>query len=126
MHLPIHGIPILTLALAVGQASTAPTTISALEASPSQAPKSNTSSVCAYNDRLGPRVAEFTSWITDCGDKSGHTTGMRIAWRGYNGLCFPLPEDTRALEIRDIVGGCRGMFFFFSFSFSFFFSFAAV
>lgn len=113
MHLPIS---ILTLALAIGKVSTAPApaTISPLGTPPSSVVPKESAAACAYNDRLGPRVAEFTSWITDCGDRSGHTTGMRIAWRGYNGLCFPLPEDTRALEVRDILGGCRGMCFFYS------------
>ncbi|KAK4449768.1 hypothetical protein QBC34DRAFT_494222 [Podospora aff. communis PSN243] len=63
--------------------------------------------ICAFRDRLNARVADFTSWITDCGDKTGHTTGMNIAWQGYNGLCRPLPLNTRALEVHSIAKGCR-------------------
>ncbi|KAK5660581.1 hypothetical protein OQA88_13139 [Cercophora sp. LCS_1] len=63
--------------------------------------------VCSYRDRLNARVADFTSWITECGDNGGHTTGLKIAWQGFNGLCFPLPNDTRSLEVHWIAKGCR-------------------
>ncbi len=59
------------------------------------------------NGGLGPRVADFTSWITDCGDKFGHTTGHNLAYQTRNDLCFPLPDDTRGLEVHDVAQGCR-------------------
>jgi hypothetical protein len=42
--------------------------------------------ICSFRDRLSAGVVDFISWITDCGDQSGHTTGLDISWQGYNGL----------------------------------------
>lgn len=52
-------------------------------------------------------VVTFTSWITDCGDKTGHTMGMNLVYRKYAGLCLPLPDDIRGLEVQEVTQGCR-------------------
>ncbi len=98
MHFPI-------LALLAAAATAAPTSNSTNKvASAPSCPNENAG--------LGTQVATFTSWITDCGDKTGHTTGLHLAYQVWNDLCFPLPDDTRALEIHDIAEGCRGKFVF--------------
>ncbi|KAH6640443.1 hypothetical protein F5144DRAFT_640269, partial [Chaetomium tenue] len=53
------------------------------------------------------RGALFQSWNTECGSGSGHTWGMNIVERAWEGLCFPLPDDTCALELNELADGCR-------------------
>ncbi|KAK5662329.1 hypothetical protein OQA88_8235 [Cercophora sp. LCS_1] len=56
-------------------------------------------------------VATFTSWITECGEGGGYTKGITMAYRKYNDLCRPLPDDIRGLEISEVDPGCRVMVF---------------
>ncbi|KAK5659151.1 hypothetical protein OQA88_1241 [Cercophora sp. LCS_1] len=60
---------------------------------------------CSADDRF--TVARFVSWITDCGEQRGHTMGMSLVYRRYAGLCFPLNNDIRGLELTEIADGCR-------------------
>lgn len=53
------------------------------------------------------RAAQFQSWNTECNSGSGHTWGMNIVERAWEGLCFPLPDGTRALELNELADGCR-------------------
>ena len=53
------------------------------------------------------RVALFQSWNTECGD--GHTWGTSLIERKYSNLCFPLPDDTRGLDVSELSDDCRGM-----------------
>jgi len=55
-------------------------------------------------------AVRFSSWITECGDTSGHTMGMNLVYRKYAGICLPLPDDIRGLDIEEINTGCRSTF----------------
>ncbi|KAK4031902.1 hypothetical protein C8A01DRAFT_41655 [Parachaetomium inaequale] len=51
------------------------------------------------------RVVLFQSWNTECGD--GHTWGTSIIERKFSNLCFPLPDDTRGLDVSELSDDCR-------------------
>ncbi len=55
------------------------------------------------------QVVLFQSWNTECGDDSGHTWGMSIIERKFSNLCFPLPDNTRGLDVSELSDDCRGM-----------------
>ncbi|KAK3991128.1 hypothetical protein QBC44DRAFT_380169 [Cladorrhinum sp. PSN332] len=54
------------------------------------------------------RVALFDGWTTLCGSvETGHGTGSHLIERAHAGLCFPLPDEIRGLNIVELSAGCR-------------------
>ncbi|KAH8893961.1 hypothetical protein GQ53DRAFT_860052 [Thozetella sp. PMI_491] len=53
------------------------------------------------------KVAFFVMWTTECYVGSGRTLGMQAAFEWSSGLCFPLPDDTHAIELIEIAEGCH-------------------
>jgi len=59
---------------------------------------------CAADNR---NLVFFNVWTTECNAGSGRTMGMKFVIPSWTNLCFPLPDDTHALEIIEIAPGCR-------------------
>lgn len=58
------------------------------------------------DDKYERPVATFSAWNTECGLNSGHTFGMTLIDRAWSGLCFPLPDHVRGLELTELAEGC--------------------
>ncbi|KAI1408930.1 hypothetical protein F5Y13DRAFT_193758 [Hypoxylon sp. FL1857] len=54
-----------------------------------------------------PNAIQFAMWNGDCGAKGTHTLGMMLTSRSHTDLCFPLADDTKALDVQMIEPGCR-------------------
>ncbi|KAI0479872.1 hypothetical protein F4859DRAFT_530016 [Xylaria cf. heliscus] len=54
-----------------------------------------------------PYSVSFQMWNGDCETPSTHTWGSVYTFRKYTDLCFPLAEDTHALQVHTIDEGCR-------------------
>ena len=65
--------------------------------------------VCSAIDNRFP-VVTFQSWITDCGDKGGHTMGMSLVYPSLTDICLPLNSNIRGLDLLEVTEGCRSMF----------------
>ncbi|KEZ42110.1 hypothetical protein SAPIO_CDS6351 [Scedosporium apiospermum] len=62
--------------------------------------------VCSAIDNRFP-VVTFQSWITDCGDKGGHTMGMSLVYPSLTDICLPLNSNIRGLDLLEVTEGCR-------------------
>ncbi|KAL1839235.1 hypothetical protein VTJ49DRAFT_1713 [Mycothermus thermophilus] len=62
---------------------------------------------CAPTEYEYP-VVEFQPWTTECGNTAyGHTLGLYRAYREYQDLCFPLPDDVHGLDVLHLADGCE-------------------
>ncbi|CAI4215836.1 unnamed protein product [Parascedosporium putredinis] len=92
MHVPstFTIVPALVLALFAATGHAAPATAPA----------------CSAVDNRFP-VVTFQSWVTECGDKSGHTMGTNLVYPSHVDTCLPLNNEIRALDLQDVAEGCR-------------------